>query len=257
MIDTLTNWGTLVIREEYYDGYFHNQNDPHTAITDGNIDVNNDEKDAEIILNNKLDNNYTIIGYNNNNYNDDNNNNNNNNNNNVDASTAMVSLTPYEGFVIKIFQKNNNQKAFINVFHHTIIVDNQLLLCYDPFYHTINNINNDNNNQTKNDISIFPLVYISTKETMMLDKNNKEAMVYNLLVSSSYFTSEINLKLKTKIGDNSSINKVIINLCAFLSLPFSSSPSPSSSPSTLSSSSSSSSSTLSSVTFSSSSSPFS
>ena len=240
MIDTLTNWGTLVIREEYYDGYFHNQNDPHTTITDGNIDVNNDEKDAEIILNNKLDNNDTIIGYNNND---------NNNNNNVDASTAMVSLTPYEGFVIKIFQKNNNQKAFINVFHHTIIVDNQLLLCYDPFYHTINNINNDNNNQTKNDVSIFPLVYISTKETMMLDKNNKEAMVYNLLVSSSYFTSEINLKLKTKIGDNSSINKVIINLCAFLSLPFSSSsPSPSSSPSTLSSSSSSSS-TLSSVTF--------
>ena len=217
MIDTLTNWGTLVIREEYYDGYFHNQNDPHTTITDGNKDDNNDEKDAEIIFNNKLDNNDTIIGYN-------------NNNNNVDASTAMLSLTPYEGFVIKIFQKNNNQKAFINVFHHTIIVDNQLLLCYDHFYHTIKNINNDKINQTKNsnncdDISIFPLVYISTKETMMLDKNNKEAMVYNLLVSSSYFTSEINLKLKTKIGDNSSINKVIIDLCAFLSLPFSSSPS--------------------------------
>ena len=220
MIDTLTNWGTLVIREEYYDGYFHNQNDPHTTITDGNKDDNNDEKDAEIIFNNKLDNNDTIIGYNDN---DD-------NNNNVDASTAMLSLTPYEGFVIKIFQKNNNQKAFINVFHHTIIVDNQLLLCYDPFYHTIKNINNDKINETKNsnncdDISIFPLVYISTKETMMLDKNNKEAMVYNLLVSSSYFTSEINLKLKTKIGDNSSINKVIIDLCAFLSLPFSSSPS--------------------------------
>ena len=217
MIDTLTNWGTLVIREEYYDGYFHNQNDHHTTITDGNKDDNNYEKDAEIIFNDKLDNNDTIIGYN-------------NNNNNVDASTAMLSLTPYEGFVIKIFQKNNNQKAFINVFHHTIIVDNQLLLCYDPFYHTIKNINNDKINETKNsnncdDISIFPLVYISTKETMMLDKNNKEAMVYNLLVSSSYFTSEINLKFRTKIGDNSSINKVIIDLCAFLSLPFSSSPS--------------------------------
>jgi hypothetical protein len=218
LIDTLTNWGTLVIREEYYDGYFHNHNDPHTkaynsTITDGNTDNNNDEKDAEIIFNNKLDNNNNIIGTNNN-----------NNNNSVDVSTEMLSVTPYEGFVIKIFQKNNNQKAFINVFHHTIIEDNQLLLCYDPFYRTINNMNNDNNdnnnNQTKksnlsDDIIIFPLVYISTKETMMLDKNNKEAIVYNLLVSSSYFASEMNLKLNTKIGDNSSINKVIINLCAF------------------------------------------
>jgi hypothetical protein len=44
LFDTLTNWGTLVIREEYYDGYFRNQNDPHTTITDVNKDDNHDEK---------------------------------------------------------------------------------------------------------------------------------------------------------------------------------------------------------------------
>jgi len=239
LIDTLTNWGELLIREEYYDGYFHNHDQSHKLITTTTTTTNNNNSsnysdyfnnNNNIITNNIITNNDEIImndinDYSNNNNNvDDNDNNhvsnyngNDNNGNDRKKVSTIVNIIPYEGFVIKIFQINNNQKAFINVFHHTIVKDNQLLLCYDPYNTTSTTTNNDGNNDGNNDdntikniISIFPIVYISINDILMLDKNNKEAIVYNILVSSSYFMTEINLKLKTKIGDNSSINKVIL-----------------------------------------------
>lgn len=135
-------------------------------------------------------------------------------------------MTPKEGFIIKMYLKTNQMKSFINVFHHESVRDSDLLLlCHDeypigtttrinynhkPFWGDIKNQNKEYYKDDDDNIEkIQPIVYIG-KLITRVDKNGNAANIYNILVSSSYFMTEINLKLKTKIGDNSSINKVIL-----------------------------------------------
>lgn len=121
---------------------------------------------------------------------------------NNDTTPSTISAVPYEGFVINIFRKDNEENAFINVFHHPSINDDKLLLCCDPFnkfnhYHTYKYVSENQ--------FIYPHIYIGNDELLI---NNQHSRVYNVLISSAFFQRDTSSKKRTSIKDTSSINKV-------------------------------------------------
>jgi hypothetical protein len=77
----------------------------------------------------------------------------------VAAAPSTVTLIPFPGFVIKTTRPSDfESKVFINVFHHTRVVDERMMLTYVPPFTTeelaaggmVGAFNDDNNNSNNN-----------------------------------------------------------------------------------------------------------
>ena len=151
------------------------------------------------------------------------------------AAKAPKSFTviPFPGYVIKARRSvMDENKVFINVFHHTSIVDEAAILTFVPFDEktdtTASPTNRDGiaagfNNTSGNFgelsplmapsscsapiVTLQPTIYIGPPSSTE-DKEGYVSLLYNVMVSSAYFKSDVVREQSVHITHPTSVNKV-------------------------------------------------
>eukprot|EP01032_Pedospumella_encystans_P015949 gene15949-18216_t len=153
-----------------------------------------------------------------------------------DAAKAPKSFTviPFPGFVVKARRSAiDDNKIFINVFHHTSIVDEASILTFVPFDENTDTTASPTNsngivagfNNTTGDfgelspltdpsattasiVTLQPTIYIGPPSSTE-DKEGYVSLLYNVMVSSSYFKSDVVREQSVHITHPTSVNKII------------------------------------------------
>ena len=152
-----------------------------------------------------------------------------------DAAKAPKNFTviPFPGFVVKARRSAiDDNKIFINVFHHTSIVDEASILTFVPFDENTDTTASPTNsngiaagfNNTTGDfgelspltdpstttapiVTLQPTIYIGPPSSTE-DKEGYVSLLYNVMVSSSYFKSDVVREQSVHITHPTSVNKV-------------------------------------------------
>lgn len=150
------------------------------------------------------------------------------------AEKAPKSFTviPFPGYVIKARRAvMDDSKIFINVFHHTSIIDEPSILTFVPFDETTDSTASPTNNNgiaakygdfsdlspltdpstsTAPIVTLKPLIYIGPPSSTE-DKEGYVSLLYNVMVSSSYFKSDVVRAQDVQITHPTSVNKVSLD----------------------------------------------
>lgn len=132
-----------------------------------------------------------------------------------------IKLVPFPGFVIKTRRVvMDDNKVFINVFHHTSLPDETLILTYTPYSPKETNTGSTSPVSVAPDGTVTlpsvgermtPIIYIGAKSSTE-DKDGYASLLYNVLVSSSYFERRTVRNQELHITHPTSVNKVIFIL---------------------------------------------
>lgn len=154
----------------------------------------------------------------------------------ADAAAALsalpltIKVVPFPGFVIKTRRiVMDDNKVFINVFHHTSLPDEFMMLTYTPFIpkttpaspasvadnggspgetaHTAANALNDTVSLPTVGERMTPIVYCGAPSSTE-DKEGYVSLLYNVLVSSAYFERSTVQGQDVQITHPTSVNKV-------------------------------------------------
>ena len=135
----------------------------------------------------------------------------------VTTRPESIRVVPYPGFVIKAKRnkRGDTSKVFINVFHHTCVKDEHMMLTYVPYDAAVA-AEGEVTAATTADVTATPLVYAAVSASCTEDREGYVSLLYNVLVSSAYFERATVLEEEVHITHPTAVNKVSSTCCLFL-----------------------------------------
>ena len=127
-----------------------------------------------------------------------------------------IRVVPFPGFVIKTRRTGGDEnKVFINVFHHTCVKDEHMMLTYVPYDAAVA-AEGEVTAATTADVTATPLVYAAVSASCTEDREGYVSLLYNVLVSSAYFERATVLEEEVHITHPTAVNKVSSTCCLFI-----------------------------------------